>query len=132
MPPLRRPAAVTLVVWTFLVWTTRIRNIWTDDALTTGEQWARTALAGSFTVLAVAVVVALVARVAWLRPTVVALAAWSIGVWIVRAIGISTADHDAGFVAVHLVLAAVSWVLSVLAVRELGRARRRAGLVEPA
>jgi len=99
------------------VWTTRIRNIWADDALTTGEQWARTALALSFTVLGLAVAGALATRARWLRPAVVALAAWSIGVWVVRSIGIATAGHDAGFVAVHLLLAVVSAVLSVLAVR---------------
>lgn len=110
-------AVVALVGWTFLVWTTRIRNIWTDDALTTGEQWARTALAGSFTVLALAVVVALVRRAPWLRAVVVALAAWSVAVWAVRSVGIATAGHDVGFVVVHLVLAVVSLALSVLAVR---------------
>lgn len=115
----RHPFAVALVVWTFFVWTTRIRNIWTDEALTTGEQWARTALAGSFTVLAVGVVVALVQREAWLRPAVGALAAWSVLVWLVRSVGIATADHDLGFVVVHLVLAVVSALLSGLAWREV-------------
>lgn len=117
----RHPFVVALVAWTFFVWTTRIRNIWTDDALTTGEQWARTALAGSFTVLAVAVVVGLVRRAAWLRPAVLALAAWSVGVWVVRSVGIATADHDLGFVVVHLVLAIVSVALSALAVRTTAR-----------
>lgn len=110
---------VALVAWTFLVWTTRIRNIWTDEALSTGEQWARTALAGSFTALAVAVVVALATEATWLRHAVTALAAWSIGVWVVRAAGIATAGHDLGFVLVHLVLAVGSAALSVLAVRSL-------------
>jgi hypothetical protein len=122
----RLPFVIALVGWTFLVWTTRIRNIWTDEALTTGEQWARTALAGSFTALAVVVVVALVQRSSWLRPAVAVLAVWSVVVWVVRAIGIATADHDAGFVAVHLVLAVVSAVLSGLAWRELARDDARA------
>src|SRR5690606_41039865 len=103
----RQPYAVVLVAWTFFVWTTRIRNIWTDEALSSGEQWARTALAGSFTLLAVAVVVALFQRPAWLRPAVGALAVWSVLVWVVRSVGIATADHDLGFVVVHLVLAVV-------------------------
>ena len=125
----RRPATAALVGWTFLVWTTRIRNIWTDDALTTGEQWGRTALAGSFTLLAVVVLAGRWQRATWPAPAVQALAAWTTVVWIVRAVGIATADHDAGFVAVHLVLAVVSIALSALAVRE---GRRRPAPLEPA
>lgn len=115
---MRNRAVIALVVWTFLVWTTRIRNIWTDDALSGGEQWSRTALAGSFTVLALLVVAALVRRAGGLRTAVAALAAWTVAVWIVRAVGIATADHDLGFIAVHLVLAAASIALSALAWRE--------------
>ena len=115
----RQRFVAALVAWTFLVWTTRIRNIWTDDALGVGEQWARTALAGSFTVLAVAVAVALLQRASWLRPAVGALATWSVAVWVVRSVGIATADHDLGFVVVHLVLAVVSASLSVFAWRQV-------------
>jgi len=108
---------IGLCVWTFLVWTTRIGNIWNDDALTDGEKWGRAGLAMSFTVLALAVIVALVKRAAWLRPAVVVLAAWTTAVWVVRAVGIATGDHDAAFVAVHLLLAAVSIALAAQAVR---------------
>ncbi len=118
MSRLRPPATVALVAWTFLVWTTRIRNIWTDDSLTTSEQWGRTALAGSFTVLAALVAVALWRRAPWRRAAVGALAAWTTVVWVVRAVGIATADHEAGFIAVHLVLAVISIALSGLAWRE--------------
>lgn len=117
MPTIRRPATVALVAWTVLVWTTRISNIWGDDALSSGQKWGRTALALSFTVLALAVAVALWQRSTWLRPAVGALAAWTLGVWVVRAVGIATGDHSAAFVAVHLVLAVVSIALSALAVR---------------
>jgi hypothetical protein len=123
MPTLRRPATVALVAWTLLVWTTRISNIWGDDALSDGEKWGRTALALSFTALAVAVAVGLWQRSAWFRPAVVALAAWTVGVWVVRAVGIVTGDHSAAFVVVHLVLAVVSIALSALAVREAVRER---------
>jgi len=108
---------IGLCVWTFLVWTTRIGNIWNDDALTDGEKWGRTGLAMSFTVLALAVIVALVKRAAWLRPAAVVLAAWTTAVWVVRAVGVATGDHDAAFVAVHLFLAAVSLTLAAQAVR---------------
>jgi hypothetical protein len=114
----RPPATIALAVWSLLVWTTRVRNIWTDDELDAAEQWSRTALALSFTVLALAVGYAVHHRTAWRRQVVLALAGWTTVVWAVRATGIATADHDGAFVAVHLVLAAVSIVLAVLAVRE--------------
>ena len=117
----RCPAASALALWSLLVWTTRIRNIWTDDELSAGEQWGRTLLALSFTVLALAVGWAVLRGSAWRRQVVLALAGWTIAVWIVRSIGIATADHDAAFVAVHLVLALVSGVLAALAVSEVRR-----------
>lgn len=119
----RRPAAVALVAWTFFVWTTRIVNIWGDDALDTGEKWGRTLLALNFTVLAVAVVVALVRGAAGpLRWAVGALAAWSVAVWAVRDVRIVAADHGLAFTLVHVVLGVVSIVLAALAWREDRRA----------
>ncbi len=108
---------LVLVVWTVLVWTTRIGNIWGDADLTGGERWGRTALALSFTVLAVAVAYAVVRQMRWRRVAVTALASWTVVVWLVRAIGIATGDHELAFVVVHLVLAVVSIALSVLALR---------------
>lgn len=115
----RSPIVIALVAWTFLVWTTRISNIWGDDDLTSSEKWGRTGLAMSFTVLAAAVAVALWRRATWLRPAVLALAGWTTAVWIVRAVGIATGDHEATFIAVHIILAVVSIALSALAVRSL-------------
>jgi hypothetical protein len=115
---------VALCAWTLLVWTTRIGNIWGDDDLTTGEQWGRTGLAMSFTVLAVAALVAVLRRPSWRVLAVQALAGWTIAVWVVRSFGIATGDHEAAFITVHLVLAAVSITLSVLAVREQARWQR--------
>jgi hypothetical protein len=122
----RHRAAAALVAWTFLVWTTRIANIWRDADLDTGERWGRTLLAVSFTVLALAAAVALWRRLG--QATVVAvgaLAAWTIAVWVVRGIGILAADHDLGFKVVHTVLAVVSIVLAALAWRETRRETRR-------
>jgi hypothetical protein len=122
----RHRAAAALVAWTFLVWTTRIANIWRDADLDTGERWGRTLLAVSFTVLAIAAAVALWRRLG--QATVVAvgaLAAWTIAVWVVRGIGILAADHDLGFKVVHTALAVVSIVLAVLAWRETRRETRR-------
>jgi hypothetical protein len=112
------PMAAVLAGWSLLVWTTRIRNIWTDDELTTGEQLLRTALALSFTVLALAVGHALYHRTRWRSAVVRILAVWTITVWAVRSIGIVTADHSGAFIAVHLVLAVISIGLSALALRE--------------
>ena len=119
----RRPLAVALVAWTFFVWTTRIANIWRDEALTTGEKWGRTGLAVSFTVLALAVVVTLwrQARQASLV-AVGALAGWSVVVWVVRDVRIVAADHGAGFKAVHTVLAVVSIALAAGLARARGAA----------
>ena len=116
----RSRATIALVAWTFLVWTTRISNIWGDDALTTGEKWGRTALAASFTVLAAAAGWALWRRAAWARYAVLTLAGWTIGVWITRSIGIATNDHSAAFITVHLVLATISIALSAAAARAQG------------
>jgi hypothetical protein len=115
----RLPATIALAVWSLLVWTTRIRNIWADDELSVGEQWGLTALALSFTGLALLVAYALVRRPSWLRMAVLALAGWTTAVWIVRGLGIAFADREASFIVVHLVLAAVSIALAALAVREV-------------
>jgi hypothetical protein len=109
---------IVLCAWTVLVWTTRINNIWGDDALTDGEKWGRTGLALSFTLLVVATVLALRSGGPWRGVVVKAFAGWTIGVWVVRAFGIAMGDHEATFIAVHLVLAAISIALSALALRE--------------
>ena len=122
----RHRAAAALVAWTFLVWTTRVANVWRDADLDTGERWGRILLALSFTVLAIAAGVALWRRLA--QATVVAvgvLAAWTVAVWVVRGIGILAADHDLGFKVVHTVLAVVSIALAVMAWRETRREARR-------
>ncbi len=111
-----RPALL-LAVWTVLVWTTRIRNIWTDDELTTNGQLWRTALAGVFTVFALGTVVLWRRRgdaTGWVR----AFAVWTIGVWAVRAVQIGLADHGVAFKAVHTVLAIVSTGLALWADRQ--------------
>jgi hypothetical protein len=119
----RRPCALALVAWTFFVWTTRIGNIWRDDALDVGDKIGRTGLAASFTVLALAVAVALWQRSASAtRVTVGLLAGWSVAVWVVRDARIVAADHELGFTIVHLVLGAVSVALAALAWREDRRA----------
>ena len=102
---------------TLLIWTTRIGNIWNDADLSDGEKWGRTALAASFTVLALLAAYAVHRRTAWRDLAVRALAGWTVVVWAVRAVGIATGDHEAAFIVVHLVLATVSVALAALAVR---------------
>jgi hypothetical protein len=112
--------AFALAGWTVFVWTTRIGNIWRDDAAGTGSKVASTALALSFTVLAVAVAVAAWRR-AWaaLRPAVLGLAAWTTGVWVVRSVTIVAGDRSVGFKVVHGVLAVVSIALAAWAARSV-------------
>jgi hypothetical protein len=105
-----RALVLTLVAWSLVVWGTRIDNIVSDESLDGAGQAWRVALALSF------VVPAVVVGARWWprsgprsRPwPAEALAWWTIVVWIVRGAGIALGDHDAAFIAVHLVLAVVS------------------------
>lgn len=126
-----RPSLV-LAVWTLVVWTSRIRNIWDDDELTTSGQVWRTALALAFTGFA-AVVLAAYLRArrsgawTWTPRLVRAFAAWTVGVWAIRAVQIGIADHGAGFKAVHTALAVVSAGLALWADRQARGVTRETG-----
>lgn len=126
-----RPALV-LSTWTVLVWTTRIRNIWTDESLSTSGQVWRTALALAFTAFAAVTIGAWVkarrdhgavpaGTATWVR----AFAGWTVGVWVVRGVQIALADHSIAFVVVHSGLAVVSTGLAVWADRAAQRTGRR-------
>lgn len=114
-----RSWAGALAVLTVLVWGVRIRNA--------AGELGPTVLAVTFVALAVAV---LLTRGA--PPAVLALAGWTIAVWVVRIVDIALfSDHEAAFVAVHAALAMVSVSLAVLAARPhlphpAGRRRVRA------
>ena len=95
------------------MWAGRLRNIAGDDRL----DLATSLLPLSFVAGGVAVIVLAAVRGRALRPAVVVLAAWTIAVWVVRATAILLADHDAGFKAVHSVLALVSIGLALVALR---------------
>ncbi len=109
-------------LWTLFVWTTRIGTALGEDDLSGAARAGKVALAVAFTLLGVALL-----TVAWrsrgraLRPTEVGVvrlaAAWTVAVWIVRGIQIATADHEAAFVVVHLVLAVVSIGLAAMTTR---------------
>lgn len=115
-----------LVLWTWFVWANRIRNVLADDAVSVWGQVGTVALSASFLVLSSILAVLLVRR--WrhgagsatasaLTRVLVALAAWTTAVWIVRALDIAlTSDRGAAFVVVHVGLGAVSIGLSAWAV----------------
>src|SRR6476646_5906579 len=99
---MRRWPVWVFLGWTVFVWAGRIRN------------GGSLPLALSFLVLAAVAV--------WRRgPWVTALAAWTIGVWVVRTPFILVHDHPGGFKAVHTVLAVISIALAVAAQRHVQR-----------
>ena len=120
-----------LVAWTIFVWIGRIRNAFSDATLSTGEQRGALALALSFVVPAVVIGGALVlagrshgrpGAESVVRFGVWALGLWSIGVWLIKAIDIAfLSEQDGAFIVVHTVLAVVSIIISVVAIRAVER-----------
>ena len=110
---------LALVAWSLFVWATRIDNIVADESLDGYAVVWRVALALSFVVLAVATGLQLWRPAGPSRRLTAAaiLAWWTIGVWTGRGAGIAVGDHDAAFIAVHLVLAGISIALGVLVLR---------------
>ena len=105
-----------LALWTVLVWGTRISNILSDG----GGAGALTVAVGLTALGAAAIASLLTRRLPWAVP---ALAVATVVVWAVRVPLVLAHDHEAAFVVVHLVLAAVSLAL---AVGSLPSVRRRA------
>jgi hypothetical protein len=100
----RRPLLV-MVIWTLVIWVSRVRNIWADDELSAGGQVARTVVALLFVGLALA-------ALRW-REVVMPFCVWTIGYWAVRSVQIIAKDHELGFTVVHTVLALISIGLAV-------------------
>lgn len=111
-----------LVIWTLLLWSSRIRNVLADDDLTAfGTTW-RVGAAVVFLVLGL-----LVASWLWRgRPGALVLgvmAGWTVVYWLIRGTGILLdSNHDAGFKAIHTVLMAVSLALVIVAATGVRRA----------
>lgn len=104
------------------MWATRIDNILGQDALSSGGRASRLALALSFTVLGVALLItwwqARRRELTSLEAGLVRVAAaWTVIVWLVRGTGIALGDNSGAFIAVHTVLAVVSIGLAVAATR---------------
>jgi len=124
-PVALRSTPLLLALWTLFVWVGRMRNLVQEPGpLLDAGRWS---LAASvlFTVLGLTLLAGLAARglgsdgspLARASAAVtVALAGLSVVVWLVRGVDIALGDHSAAFVAVHLVLAAVSISLAGLAV----------------
>lgn len=129
-----------LLAWTLIVWVGRVRNALSDPELTGSERLGPLLLAASFVVPALVLAVVLFVSTrrssdggAVLRYGVLALAAWTCGVWLFRIADIALGgDWSIGFVIVHAVLAIVSAVLAVLAARAVLASGRPAVVVADA
>jgi hypothetical protein len=105
-------------LWTFFVWTTRVRNITSDDDLSAGEKAGALLVSLAFIVAAVVLLALLVRQLTEvLRLFVPVFAIGTVGWWAVRTVLILVRDHGWGFRIVHTVLAVVSAVLAVAAWR---------------
>lgn len=119
-----------LAIWgavTALVWSVRAVNVWRDLLPSTEERVAVTAVAASFVVLGLVVIVLSLGMRRYL-PTrgdhiiVGALAGWTVAVWAMRLVALAAGgDHSTGFVAVHASVAAVSVSLAAVCWREVAR-----------
>lgn len=120
---LARLVLPAFVGWTLFVWGGRLRNLAADPGgLAQAGRWS---LLGSIAFVALAVAVAVTRLGARVRPgrgpvaqaVLAALAALTVGVWVIRGVDIAAGDHSVGFIVVHLVLAVVSISLAMLSWR---------------
>ena len=129
MPVRHRVVLLSFVLWTAFVWANRISNTLRSDE-SSGAKTFSTAL--SIVLLAFGLAVLVVTVRSWRRglrdggaKVLVAAAAVTIVVWLVRVPQIVIADHSVGFEVVHTVLGLVSIGLAV-AVARIATAARRA------
>ena len=125
----RAPSALwavgAFVAWTLFVWIGRIRNALTDPEMTGSDRIGPLVLATVFVAGAIVLgallyrdhVAATAASSRALRLAARVVGGYTIAVWIVRAGDIALGgDHEAAFVAVHVVLAVISIALAVWSV----------------
>lgn len=117
-------SVAVLVLWTLFVWVGRLRNLAAaDGGFATASRWS---LVGSIVFVSLAVLVGfglVLKNSSRVTAGIVAvLALVTIGVWIVRAIGIVLADHSWPFIAVHCLLAVVSIGLALWALQNSRKA----------
>jgi len=109
-----------LAAWSVFVWGNRLNNLRTDDS-SANERLASLGMSAVSLALALAAIVFVVRawRSGWTAPTSAqrlvlrVFAGWTVGVWVVRGIGIALAGRSVPFVVVHLVLAVISIAIAV-------------------
>lgn len=108
-----------LVVWTLTIWSSRIRNILVDDALTGFDRAVSLLVAGGLVALAVLVGWSIVRATPWAGVALVLLVAAGVLRWTIRGPMILLSDDwESGFKIVHTILWMVTVVLSALAWHE--------------
>ena len=106
------------VCFTILVWATRIYNLFRDNEISVGEKTWSLFLAIIFLLGAVAITRILVGS--WrdrnLKKSrlVPAFCIWTMTFWVVRTVGIVVANHQTGFKLVHVSIAVVFILLSLV------------------
>jgi len=111
-----------LIVWTFFLWLSRLRNVLNNDELTSNGRAVRVAVVVIFVALALAATASVLRKLPeGIASKVVAFfLAWTFGYWLIRGIGILIdGDYSVGFKAVHTVLMVISLTLSVLTARQM-------------
>lgn len=101
-----------LVVWTVLLWLSRLRNVVRDDDLGAGGTTWRVVVVVVF--VGSALFAASGRFVTW-------LVVWTVGFWVVRGGGILIDDHDLAFTVVHTALMVVSIALAMWVWHTRGR-----------
>ena len=117
---------IPLLIWTLFVWSSRIRNVWTDEDLSTGGQLLRTGSAIVFLAFGITLTAMLWRR----RPepldplgqrVLVAFLAWTVAFWLIRGIGIIVDDHTTSFTVIHTILMIISIGLAAWAATTVER-----------
>ena len=117
---------IPLLIWTLVVWSSRIRNVWTDEDLSTGGQVLRTGYAVVFLAFGVTL-----AAIVWRRRPepldglgqriLAVFLAWTVAFWLIRGIGIIVDDHTTSFTVIHTVLMIISIGLAAWAATAIER-----------
>lgn len=113
-----------LIGWTLFLWLSRLRNVVSNDELTSSGRAIRIGVVVIFVVLAGLTAVAVrqlrkaPTSAGWQSKMIGLFVAWTAGYWLIRGIGILIdGDYSVGFKAVHTVLMAVSLTLAFLTAR---------------
>jgi len=107
-----------LLIWTFVVWTSRARNVLTNDDLSAQGLSGRLVVVGIFLSLAVTVLIQEIRRKN-IKRLLGALATWSSGYWLIRGGDILLdTQWSLGFKATHTALMLGTFALVAFAIRK--------------